>query len=253
MNKIITTVIIDDQKGSIETLKKDLNTYCDVKVIDTCTSVFKGRETVLSFRPSLLFIDIEMPNMSGFEFLKEIQNMIDWQMSIVFHSAFDKYILEAFRSSATDFLLKPYQKEELDEILKRVRHKQCNSQDNLANQLLQLTNIHRKIAVQTVSGLSLFAKDEALFFERIDNVWQVVLTNGQKYSLKPGTSHRDITKIAMSFILVNPAYIINIDHVLGIANKSLRCQFCPPFDEVHDDIFVSRRNYPKIRNMLDVL
>lgn len=251
--KTITTVIIDDQKGCIDTLKKDLGTYCDVKVIDTCTSTFKGKETVLNFRPSLLFIDIEMPNMSGFDFLKEVQPKIDWQMNVVFYSAFDKYILEAFRSSATDFLLKPYQKEELNEILERVRKKQCTTQNNLAHQLLQLTNLHHKIAVQTVSGLSLFAKDEALYFERTGNCWQVVLTNGQKYSLKPGTSHRDITQIAASFVLVSPAYIINLDHVASIENKSLRCLFYPPLDAIASTICISRRNYPKIRNMLDML
>lgn len=253
MSKLITTIIIDDKKGCIQTLKNDLDTYDDIKVIDTCTSVSKGKESVLSFRPALLFLDVEMPLMSGLDFLKNIQGKVDWQMSVVFYSAFDKYILEALRVAATDYLLKPYQKEELDAVIARIRDKQCSCQSNLQEQLQQLISLNRKVGVQTISGLSLFGKDEVLYFERKESGWLVVLINEQKHQLKPGTSHKDIVQLALSYVLVNPSFIVNLSHLDRIENKSFKCIFTYPFNLKDIDILVSRRNFYKIKNLLDVM
>lgn len=253
MSKMITTVIIDDHKGCIDTLKNDLGSYPDIKVIDTCTSATKGKNAVLNYRPELLFLDVEMPRMSGFNLLKSIQNEVDWQMNIVFYSAFDKYILEALRCSATDFLLKPYQKEELDNIVERVRQKQCVSQNNLSRLLDQIASLNNKIAVQTVSELLLITKEDVLYFERTNNAWQVVLTNRKKYFLRSDSTHQDITKMNDMFVLASPCYIINIMYIISIENKSLQCKFYPPNDDLNDVITISRRNYVKIKNMLRVL
>lgn len=253
MSKFITTIIVDDQKSCIDTLKIDLNSYPDIKIVDTCTSVSKAEEAILNFHPSLLFLDIEMPKMSGLDFIRHIKDDIHWQMSVVFYSAFDKYVLDAFRNTAVDFLLKPYQKDELSKVIERVRKKQEENTTGFEQALHFLLEENRKVVLQTVSGLSFFKKEEMLYFEYTGNSWHVTMTNGTKHRLRIGTKSRDITKISSSFLQISPEYIINLNHVASIENKSLRCIFYPPFNEIASEIYISRRNYAKIKSLLDIL
>lgn len=253
MSRIITAIIFDDQKGAIDTLKKDLDSTSDFKVIDTCSSPTKAREAIFSFRPLVLFIDVEMPRITGIEFVKSIQEQVDWQMDVVFYSAFDKYILDALRNNATDFLLKPNLPTELTVVLDRMRQKQLSGNITAANSPSQVNVGVGRIALHTITGLSLFPKDDVLYFERIDNTWHLILTDVKKYSLKSSIGKADIIQACGSLVLVNPGIIINIEHPSSIENKTLRCIFYPPFNSVNSEIVVSRRNFQKIRTMLNCL
>lgn len=253
MSRIITAIIFDDQKGAIETLKKDLDSTSDFKVIETCTSPVKAREAILSYRPLVLFIDVEMPKITGIEFVNSIQESIDWQMSVVFYSAFDKYIIDALRNDATDFLLKPYLPNELATILDRLRQKQQSATGFNGFAATKSDNSGNRIALQTITGLSLFRKEEVLYFERIDNLWHLILTNGKSFSLKSTISQSDIIAASESFVIINQGIIINIEHLSSIENRTLRCIFYPPLDKINSEIFVSRRNFQKIRTMLNCL
>lgn len=250
---MITTIIIDDEKNSIETLKKDLSSYGDISVVDTCISVSKAKKAVLNYRPSLLFLDVEMPHLSGFEFLNEIQDEIDWEMDIVFYSAFDKYILEALRSSATDFLLKPYLLEELDEVVDRIRKRKCAKQSDINKVLSTIKKLSKRIAIQTIFGISLLNKEDVLFFNRNENLWHANLTNGDVLTLRQGVTLSDISKLCPTFFMINPQQIVNINHIAYIENKTFRCFFHPPYEDYGKDLFISRRNFTKLKNQLEIL
>lgn len=250
-NKIITTIIVDDQKACINTLKRDLSFFCDIRVVDTCDTVNDAKEAVLSYQPMLMFLDVEMPKESGFEFLQEIRSSVHWQMCVVFYSAYDKYILPALRASAVDFLLKPYKPEELTEIIGRIREKIGEETNDLDQAVQQLLNAKRKIALHTSTTLSLFRKEEILYFEYSDGVWAVALTDGTLHRLKLNTKSKEISDISQSFVQVSPDCIINIDYLVSIENKTLRCVFFPPIP--NKEIYVTRRNYTKVKNILDIL
>ena len=248
MKPLITTVIVDDEKPCIDVLKSDLSQFNNIKVIDTCTTAHKGMQSIINYRPSLVFVDVEMPKITGFELIQSINDTICWPINVVFYSAYDKYILEAMRSAALDFLLKPYHPHELERIIQRVQDNVANLQNNkpVRNNLIIAEN--RKIAIQTISNLSFVTVCEVLCFEHAGDGWNIVLTNGKQHALKPGISFKDILKISESFVLVNPKQIINIDHLASVENKLLRCEFLPPFDKFPLEIFVSRRNFPKLKN-----
>jgi two-component system LytT family response regulator len=250
-NRVITTIIVDDQRGCIEVLKKDLSSYCDIRVVETCASVNEAKEAVLNYQPMLMFLDVEMPLESGFQFLQEIRASIHWQMCVVFYSAYDKYILPALRASAIDFLLKPYRPEELTEIVERIRNKIGQDTNDLDQAVQQLLNAKRKIALHTSTALSLFRKEEILYFEYSNGVWVVALTDGTSHRLKLNTKSKEISDISSSFVQVSPDCIINIDYLVSIENRTLRCVFFPPISK--KEIYVTRRNYPKVKNILDIL
>ena len=113
MSEEITVVIVDDEIASIRNLSNDLSAYSDIRILETTTSVEKARKIIIRQQPDLLFLDVEMPKMSGFDLWQSIRADVHADMRVIFYTAYDKYVLDALRASAFDYLLKPYLPEEL--------------------------------------------------------------------------------------------------------------------------------------------
>lgn len=131
MNRIISVIIVDDEPTSIEVLKKDLQQYPDIEVISTTSSAEKAKKLILKYQPELLFMDVEMPEMTGFELIESIQDEISPETRVVFYTAYDKYLLDALRASAFDYLLKPYLPEDLEKLMERVKKSVSEESSNL--------------------------------------------------------------------------------------------------------------------------
>ena len=119
----IKVVIVDDEPQSILRLENDLAALEDFEVIATSSSAMSAKTLVMSMQPDVLFIDVEMPGQTGFEVLQSLRDEMPMDLIVVFYSAFNKYMIDALRASAFDFLLKPYQQEELELIVGRIRQK----------------------------------------------------------------------------------------------------------------------------------
>ncbi len=142
----------------------------------------------MSMQPDVLFIDVEMPGQTGLEVLQSLREEMPMELIVVFYSAFDKYMIEALRASAFDFLLKPYQQEELELIVGRIRQKMKDGKDgdekesSAAPDLLfpvlrylrwllmkaqDLSGVNglletsaKRLAIQTISGLLMLKPDD---------------------------------------------------------------------------------------------
>ena len=114
-------IIIDDEKAAIETLRRDLEVQTDLEIKGTAGNGAKGKKLIMDIHPDLLFLDIELPDIQGIRLLSEIREQVLWDMKVVFYTAYDKYLLQALRESAFDYLLKPYDIEELNLIIERYR------------------------------------------------------------------------------------------------------------------------------------
>lgn len=250
---IITAMIVDDDANSIQTLERDLAQYTEIKLLGTETSVTKAKKSIVKNQPDLLFLDVEFPLSNGIELLQEIRPSIYNRMQVVFYSAFDRYIIDALRASAFDFLLKPYRQEDLRQIIERLKHEPVSSMTNLEQSLRQLLNDENRFAVQTVNKLLLLRCSEILCFQYLEEprCWQMTLTNLESYRLRLSTKANDILRMSASFIRVNTDSILNIDYLVSVENNSLRCMFCPPFE--HIEMVASRRYFGKIRDRLQLL
>src|ERR1700712_1079957 len=103
---MIRAIIIDDELNCIKTFQNDLKMFCPgVEVIDTCQSAKEGLLSIKHNHPDLIFLDIEMPWMNGFEMLELLDKDITFQ--IIFTTAYDQFAIKAFKVSAVDYLLKP--------------------------------------------------------------------------------------------------------------------------------------------------
>ena len=280
MQDKIKVVIVDDEPQSIHKLQDDLATLVDFEVIATSSSAVSAKNLVMSMQPDVLFLDVEMPGQTGLEVLQSLREEMPMELIVVFYSAFDKYMIEALRVAAFDFLLKPYQQEELELIVGRIRQKMkdgkdgdekessaapdsssCPSASAMASQkTLELAGVNgllptsaKRLAIQTISGLLMLKPDDVFscIFDEDTHLWQLKLSNGQIYKLKKQTTAKTILSMSPSLAQVRQDCIINLDYLLCIENYTLRCIFSPPFDQ--EEITVSRRCYKAVKDQLEIL
>lgn len=264
----IKVVIVDDEPQSILRLENDLAALDDFEVIATSSSAMSAKTLVMSMQPDVLFIDVEMPGQTGFEVLRSLRDEMPMDLIVVFYSAFNKYMIDALRASAFDFLLKPYQQEELELVVGRIRQKMeggdgsssssssseshQNPQDLMGlNGLLGTSG--KRLAIQTISGLLMVKPDEVFCctFDEDTRLWHLRLANGQIHKLKKQTTAKAVLSLSPSLAQVRQDCIINLDYLISIENYTLRCIFSPPFDQ--ENITVSRRCYKAVKEKLEIL
>src|SRR5215207_3845746 len=153
---MITATIVDDEPYSCEALVRLLERHCpDVKVLDICYSAASALKSLNEQKPQILFLDIEMPHMDGFELLKKLP-AIDFEL--VFTTSYDQYAIKAIRFSALDYLLKPIDWEELvvavNKVM-RVTHPPSSEQLNMLMNIIQKGAGFSKVAVPTSEGFEL--------------------------------------------------------------------------------------------------
>src|SRR6476659_5731253 len=116
---MIKAIIIDDEVHCVDTLSILLSDYCpEVEVMEKCLSPKKGLEAIERLKPELVFLDIEMPMMNGFELLEQFKQI---PFSVVFTTSYDQYAIKAIRFSPLDYLLKPIDPKELIAAVKKVQ------------------------------------------------------------------------------------------------------------------------------------
>lgn len=275
----IKVVIVDDEPQSILRLENDLAALEDFEVIATSSSAMSAKTLVMSMQPDVLFIDVEMPGQTGFEVLQSLRDEMPMDLIVVFYSAFNKYMIDALRASAFDFLLKPYQQEELELVVGRIRQKMeggdgsssssssssfSSSSSSFSSESHQdsqnllgvnglLGTSGKRLAIQTISGLLMVKPDEVFCctFDEDTRLWHLKLANGQIHKLKKQTTAKSVLSLSPSLAQVRQDCIINLDYLISIENYTLRCIFSPPFDQ--ENITVSRRCYKAVKEKLEIL
>lgn len=276
----IKVVIVDDEPQSILRLENDLAALEDFEVIATSSSAMSAKTLVMSMQPDVLFIDVEMPGQTGFEVLQSLRDEMPMDLIVVFYSAFNKYMIDALRASAFDFLLKPYQQEELELVVGRIRQKMeegdgsssssssspgsslsSSSSSSESHQdpqnLLGVNGLlgtsGKRLAIQSISGLLMVKPDEVFCctFDEDTRLWHLRLANGQIHKLKKQTTAKSVLSLSPSLAQVRQDCIINLDYLISIENYTLRCIFSPPFDQ--ENITVSRRCYKAVKEKLEIL
>ncbi|MEJ2003516.1 MAG: response regulator, partial [Cyclobacteriaceae bacterium] len=119
-------IIIDDEALARSVIKNYLKNNQDVEVVSECANGFEGLKAIQDEKPDLVFLDIQMPKLSGFELLE----LLDEPPVIIFSTAFDEYALRAFEMSAADYLLKPYTRQRFEEAVNKALARIRDTGDN---------------------------------------------------------------------------------------------------------------------------
>ena len=212
---MITATIVDDEPYSCETLATLLERYCpDVKVLDICYSAASALKSINEQKPQLLFLDIEMPHMNGFELLEKLPD-IDFEL--VFTTSYDQYAIKAFRFSALDYLLKPIDQDDL----RKAVQKAVTSTDHVSPQqikvLLQKINhpslVVNKLAIPTLEGLQMILIESIIHCEA-DRNYTIINIKG-KQKIVASRTLKEIEELLddYPFIRVHHSHIVNLNEV----------------------------------------
>lgn len=235
-------VIIDDERTAIDALRRELEVYHEFEIKGTASNGAKGKKLILELHPDLLFLDVELPDVLGLNLLSEIRDEVLWDMKVVFYTSYDKYLLQALRESAFDFLLKPFEREDLKTIIERYRKATATSllpPPSFASSISALMPQQGMFMIGTVTGFKLLRLEEIGFFEYLKDKrqWQVVQFNQTRLNLKRNTKAEDIVGYSQAFVQISQSAIINVNYLAMIDGKC--CQLYPPFHD-KNDLVISR-------------
>lgn len=212
---MIKAIIIDDEIHCRKTLGMQLKENCpDVHVMEQCEDAQSGLEAIHRYQPDLVFLDIEMPGMNGFEMLEEIPAI---NFEIIFTTSYDQYAIKAFHFSALDYLLKPVDRVELQHAVKKViqrsRHPLPQQIEILLQKFYQPVSPKQKIALPTMEGLQMIPVDSIISCASESNYSIFFLKNKQKLIVSRTLKEVEEMVEGYSFLRVHNSYLINLNEI----------------------------------------
>jgi two-component system LytT family response regulator len=214
--KKYSCIIIDDEENARELIKEYLADYDDIEIIDECKDGFSGFKSIHKLNPDVVFLDIQMPKLTGLEMLE----MLEINPVLIFVTAYDKFALEAFERNAADYLLKPFSKERFDSALNKTFSRLSSKnrilvRENLLGHLEVNQDYLNRIVVKTKTGIEIISVDEIVYLEAEDDY--VMIHRKDRKFLKQKTlgfyeKHLD----PADFIRVHRSSIVRLDQVSRI-------------------------------------
>lgn len=213
---MINAVIIDDEPKNVKVIRNLLNEFCpQVNVMGDANNSHDGKELILNRKPELVFLDIELPYGNGFDLLNELMP-VDFE--VVFVTAFDRYMLQALKYSALDYLLKPVK---IDDLKNAVQNAEVRIRKNSINQQLNilLENFKKqesglkKIAVPTVDGFDFISIEDIVRCEAQGAYTKIHINDSKKILVsKPLKDYENLLPEDVFFRIHN-SHLINLNYI----------------------------------------
>lgn len=212
---MITAIIVDDEPDCSEILATLLERYCpQVKVLEICYNGEKGLKAIRDEKPQLVFLDIEMPQMNGFELLEKLQPI---NFKLIFTTSYDQYAIKAIKFSALDYLLKPIDREELQQAVKKaIEALQVpipQQFEVLLQKIKSSASPNQKIALPTLEGLQLVSVDEIISCESDRNYTYIYMKSKVKLTISRSLKEIEEMLEDYSFLRVHHSYIVNLNEI----------------------------------------
>jgi two-component system LytT family response regulator len=211
----MTTIIIDDEEHCRDVLHLLLKRYCpELQVAAVCAGAGEGLKAIAKFQPQLVFLDVEMPGMNGFELLEALGRP---NFSVIFTTAYDQYAIKAIRHSALDFLLKPVDKDELVAAVKKAvgqHHTSGPKTEALLQFLHQHMQPNERLALPTVDGLRMMPVREITYCESEGSYTRVFLQQ-HTTPLLICRSLKEVEEVLKDkgFFRAHNSYLINLSYM----------------------------------------
>lgn len=219
---MITTIIIEDEQKSVDTLKGLLSRYCPtVSVIDVAGGYREGIEKIRIHQPDVIFLDIQMPDGSGFKVLEELKEM---DFEVIFTTAFDQFAIKAIKYSALDYLLKPIDPQELIEAIKKVENKKKSSSKNknieaLLDNLKSPGEDPQKIVLSTSEKIHVIDVNDILRCESDNYYTHFFFTNGSKLLVSKTLKENEELLSHHNFIRPHKSHLINASYIKSFVKQ----------------------------------
>lgn len=212
----LKVVIIDDEPLARSVVKEYLASYEEVEVLQECGDGFEGVKAIATHSPDLIFLDIQMPKINGFEMLE----LIDSPPAVIFTTAFDEYAMRAFDANAIDYLLKPFSKERFDKALQKWRNRNVKP-DSLApllEDVVKQPDERNRVVVKVGSAIKILPVQDIFYIEAYDDYVKIHTKDG--FHLKKKTMNFFENALNKDqFVRVHRSYIISLQQLTKIEIK----------------------------------
>lgn len=205
-------LLIDDEKKNRDSLGKLLKEYCgEVEVIGEASSVEEALAKVKQLKPDLVFLDVEMPNGTGFDFLRQVGEIT---FRIIFVTAHSHYAIKAIRFAAVDYLLKPVDTDDLVKAVQRASETSVKVASVQYESLMQSVSSARsaKLAIPVKDGFA-FLEPEEIIRLQADGTYTHIFTQGQKFTGTKNIKEYEELLAEYNFFRSHNSHLINLKHV----------------------------------------
>jgi two-component system, LytTR family, response regulator len=245
---MIKAILIDDEPLSREILKSYLTRFSQIVIADECNDGFEGVKAIQHHQPDLIFLDIQMPKINGFEMLELVNPM----PAVIFITAFDEFALKAFEANAIDYLLKPVSEDRFAKAVQKFLDKTSQpvtTTTSLLDTMSQSATQNNRIVVKTGSKVKIIPVHDIHYLEADDDFVKIVTTEGS-YLKNKTMSFFEQSLDAQQFVRVHRSYILHISQITKIE---------PYQKETHlailrngQQIPISKTGYTKLKAILGI-
>jgi two-component system LytT family response regulator len=207
---MLKCILIDDEPLARAMLKEMLQELPDIQIVDECANGFDGIKSIQQHQPDLVFLDVQMPKINGFEMLELIEN----PPSVIFVTAFDEYAVQAFEVNAVDYLLKPIEPNRLQKAVEKIKAQgtKVTAQGESQSPAILLPEQTQRVVVKENGEIRIIPLDQLIYLEAADDY--VKVHTKDKYYLKYQTMARFEQQLpAHQFIRIHRSFIVNTNFI----------------------------------------
>ncbi|MEN9304474.1 MAG: hypothetical protein RL264_2903 [Bacteroidota bacterium] len=209
MQKVI---LIDDEPLARVLVAEYLAEFPEFEIVASCADGFEGAKAIAQFRPDLIFLDVQMPKINGFEMLE----IINEQPAVIFTTAYDEFALKAFENNALDYLLKPFSEERFRQAIQKYQSKSLkNVTADVSEMVNKFPEEQSRIVIKDGGEITIIPVADVEFFEAYDDYVKVNY-NGKNFLKKKTMNFYEKVLPKNQFIRVHRSFILNINHLAKI-------------------------------------
>jgi two-component system LytT family response regulator len=242
----IRAVIVDDEELARQMLRECLSSHPEIEVVAECANGFEAVKSVTELKPDLLFLDIQMPKLDGFEVLE----LIGTDRAVVFVTAYDEYAIRAFEIHAVDYLLKPFSAERFEDALQRAKQRLAGKQPVPAELTVSARSSQpvERIVVKDGTRVHIIPVIKLDYAEAQDD-YVALSSEGKKHLKQQTISSLESLLDPSRFIRIHRSYIVNLERVTKIEPYSKDNHVVVLTNG--SQLPVSRSGYARLRALLD--
>jgi len=243
---MIRTIIIDDEPLAAGIVQEYLGSFSQFQILEVCNDGFQGLKAIQLHKPDLIFLDVQMPKITGFELLE----LLEEPPAVIFTTAFDQYALKAFDAKAMDYLLKPFSparfKQAIDRFLIQFSQKDTFNLEE-ESEVKLLAEKSNRLVVRVKNDIKIIPVSEVSYFEAEDDYISIHTAEG-KYLKKMTMKQLEESMDPGKFARVHRSFMINLNEIAGIEPYE-RDSYLVKLRK-GDKIPVSKTGYSRLRQVL---
>ena len=207
----IRTLIVDDEDLARQVVREMLKPHAEIEIVGECANGFDAVKMVADLKPDLMFLDVQMPKLDGFEVLELIGN----EVAVIFATAYDEHAIRAFEVHAVDYLLKPFRAERLGDALQRAKERLGKKMEAAPEQLsatARLGSYAERLVVKDGTRVHIFPAAKLDYAEAQDD-YVALASQGKKYLKQQTISSLEASLDPRNFVRVHRSYLVNLERV----------------------------------------